>query len=95
MEDDIKILNALDQNVDELLCHEALPYFVFFSMPSSLRFIKLKLHRLEKMADKFGPDHGPEVDVHSELGGKYAPFGWDLMTEAFSSVCNLRKIERK
>ncbi len=92
IEADIRNLNALDQNVDELLCHEVMPYFVYLSMPSTLMFMKLHQHKAEKMTDKLGPALGPQVDVRSEAGGKYAPFDSNLMTKAFASVSKIREL---
>jgi hypothetical protein len=87
-----KRLEGMDQYLDEKLCHEASPYFVYFSMPPFQRFLLLQKFGLTGMADRYGNKDGPYIDLEDAVANKYTPFDLGVLEQVFEELQRIRGV---
>jgi len=84
----LDIVTRLDQNVDELLCHDAFPFFVFFSMPTYERFIRADR---QPYWQPFLKLHGKSTSDPESLPTQYHPLSKSMIDNMWNVLQRLRK----
>jgi hypothetical protein len=81
-QDQISLMGKWDQNLDEMLAHDILPYLVYSAMPTVERALRIGEKGWNSMSQKYGTVGSPQFAFGESEIGDYGPCTMQLLQQA-------------